>query len=571
MKSQRGVSFWYILLGILVVIVIGYWLFANSFIKSVLEEKMSQAYGAEVNIGKVSHTLIPVTASLYDIQLTDPATPAQNKIQIGQASADVEVLPLLSDQLVVQKLNVLEVKFAQPRQSPGQVFRQPDKSIDLTQIKTKAKEAVPTVDELLARSELKSTLAAQQAEQAYQQYSDSLTQTYQSLPDKDRVTYYKKEIEKLKKADYASPQALAKARQELDKLKQQIKQDQQRIAVFTKQAQNAQKALKASVSELKKAPAQDFDLLKSAISGDQAAMERVTKMVFGEKAEQMTAYLTSATQLILPLLQGQQEDQQTQPAISSVLVKEAYISVEFLQQKLMSEWQNITNTHPLIGEPTRYSIFADGNSVKQFESTGQFWLDEDGVDAEQQWTLEGINLADIRFLQSDKLSALLESAILASTGRFKVDNNAVSGNSSVTLSDLALQAKGQNQFTTSIAKVLQQLEQLNLDLSFSGQVNNPDFSISSDLDNQFAELAWSELSDSQKDKLEELKQKLAANVSDSQQQASNALKDINKMLAAAQGDKEDLQQLMQAQLSDVVDKQKNKLLDKLKDKLGQNG
>ncbi len=570
MESQRGVSFWYVLLVSFAFIVVSYWLFANSIIKWVLEDKLSEAYGAEVNIAEVSHTLIPVTASLYQIQLTDPAKPTQNKLQIGEASADVEVLPLLSDQLVVQKLNVLEVKFAQPRQSPGQVFRQPDESVSVEQISTKVKEAMPTVDELLARSELKSTQAAQHAELAYQQYSESLPKNYQALPDSERIAHYKAEIEKLTDADYTSPEALTTARQDLNKIKQQIKQDQQRITAFTQEAKDAKVSLKNTLSELKKAPTEDYDLLKGAITGDQAAIQQVTRMVFGDKAEEMTAYLTAATQFVLPLIQGRKEDEQSPSALSSILIKEAYMSVEFLQQRLISEWQNITNTHPLIGEPTTYTIFADGNRFKQFESNGQFWIDNDGVDAQQQWKLEGINLTGIPVVQTEKLSALLESAILASTGSFTVANNAVSGSSSVTLADLSLQAEGQNKLTTSIAKVLQQLKQLNLDLGFSGPVDSPNFTISSDLDNQFAKQALSELTASQKDKLEELKQKLAATVSDDQQQANKALKEINNMLTAAQGDKESLQQLLQAQLSDAVDKQKNKLLDKLKDKLGQN-
>ncbi|NMH60312.1 TIGR03545 family protein [Alteromonas ponticola] len=570
MTSQRGVSFWYFLLGILIILVIGYWFLANPIIKWVLEDKVSEAYGAEVNIGEVSHTLIPVTASLYDIQLTDPAQPANNKVQIDEASADVEVLPLLSDQIVVSKLNLLAIRFDQPRQAPGEVYRQPADSMTLDDIKASAKEAIPTVDELLARSELKSTQAAEQAKQQYQQFDQSLKSNYQALPDKNRIDEYKAQIEQLKNTDYKSPEALARAKETLDKIKQEIKQDQQRIKAFTNEAKRARTALKTSIDTLKQAPQQDYALLKGALTGDQAALQQVTQMVFGDKAEQMTEYLTAATQLILPLINGDKDQPAEQTEMPSVWVKDATMTVELLGQRLTSEWKNITNTHPLIGEPTTYSIFADSNTFKQFESTGQFWLDDEGVDAQQQWTLEGIDLASIPVVQAEKLSALLQSALLASSGNFIVDNNAVSGSSAVKLSELAMQAEGKNQLTTSIANVLGQLKQLNFDIGFSGQVDNPGFNLSSDLDNQFAKLALAELSASQKDKLDELKQKLAARVSDDQKQANNALKELNTMLAAANGNSDDLQALLQAKLADVIDQKKSKLLDKLKDKLGKN-
>ncbi|MCW8091883.1 TIGR03545 family protein [Alteromonas sp. ASW11-130] len=570
MDSQRGVSFWYVLLGILLIIIIGYWLFANPIIKWILEDKISEAYGAEVNIGQVNHSLIPVTATLYEIQLTDHAKPNQNKVQIGEASADVEVLPLFSDQVVLSKLNLLDVKFAQPRQFAGAVIRPPEESVSFKDIKADAKEAIPTIDELMARSELKSTQAAARAEKRYQQYNDSLKENYQALPDKARINQYEEQIEKLKNADYKSPQAFAKAKQTLDKIKQNIKQDRARISAFTEEAKEARKALKSSLSDLKQAPVQDYDLLKGAFTGDQAAMQRISHMVFGDKAEQMTEYLTSATQIILPLLKDDKKDQNTQADIPSVWVKEAYVSVEFLEQRLASEWKNITNTHPLVGEPTTYSISANGTKFKQFESNGQFWLDDEGVDAQQQWTLEGINLSGIPFLKTEKLSALLKSAMLASSGHFKVQNNAVSGDSTVNLSELAMQAEGKNQLTTSIANVLQQLDQLKLNLEFSGQVDNPSFNISSDLDNRFAQLALTELTLSQQDKLDELKQKLTAMVSGDQKQINKSLKDINTMLETAKGNTDNLQELLQAQLADLVDKQKSKLFDKLKDKLGKN-
>ena len=57
-------------------------------------------------------------------------------------------------------------------------------------------------------------------------------------------------------------------------------------------------------------------------------------------------------------------------------------------------------------------------------------------------------------------------------------------------------------------------------------------------------------------------------VAEQQDAASGQLVDITTMLNAAQGDTAQLDELLKAQLSSVVDQQKNKLLDKLKGKLG---
>jgi hypothetical protein len=50
---------------------------------------------------------------------------------------------------------------------------------------------------------------------------------------------------------------------------------------------------------------------------------------------------------------------------------------------------------------------------------------------------------------------------------------------------------------------------------------------------------------------------------------SGELVDVTSMLNAAQGDSAALQELLQAQLNNVVEEQKSKLLDKLKGKFGQ--
>ncbi|WP_338520076.1 hypothetical protein [Alteromonas gracilis] len=102
-----------------------------------------------------------------------------------------------------------------------------------------------------------------------------------------------------------------------------------------------------------------------------------------------------------------------------------------------------------------------------------------------------------------------------------------------------------------------------------GTLSNPGFNIKSDLDNQLAQAALSQLTDSQKGKLDELNNKLNSMIGNQQSLLSGELVDVNSMLSAAQGDNAALQELLQAKLDNVVEQQKNKLLDKLKGKFGQ--
>ncbi|MCU7552996.1 TIGR03545 family protein [Alteromonas sp. ASW11-19] len=560
----------YIVLAVIILPVVAYWLFANVIIKSIVEGKLSESYGAEVNIAEFDHSLYPAEVEMQGIGLTDAATPSRNKVLVGTARADVELLPLLSDRVIVNNLDLLDVQFDQPRETPGEVYRQPTNSLSFDEIKAKAQEAIPTVDELLARNPLKTSAAVEQAQQTYAKYADGLKENYEALPDSERLDYYKTQIQQLKDTDPKDPQALLQARETLDKLKEEIRADKAQISQFTTNASEAKKALRESVANLKAAPAQDYELLKGIVAGDSAALEQVTQFVFGDKAAEYTEYLMAAVQIVLPLIQEKEGAAEEPTDLPSILVRQADVTVKWKEETISSVWQNITNTHPLVGEPTTFSIAAAGELLKQFESSGQFWIDSDGVDAAQEWSLAGVSLADISFSQSEKLSAMLQKALMATSGSMTVTDNALTGSGNIDLRELVMEASGNSEITRGIAQALQSLSSLDINMQLNGTLADPDFSIKSDLDNQLAQAALSQLTASQQDKLNELNSKLNAMVSQQQDAAAAQLVDVNAMLSAAQGDSEALEALLETQLTSLIDAQKGKLFDKLKSKLGNN-
>ena len=198
-SSSKGKSVLKWIAGFFVVIFAVYFLFANTIIKAVLESKLGESYGAEVNIDSFDHSLFPTTVSLKGIALTNPTKPARNQVFVGDANADVELAPLLSDQVIVNNLNLLNVQFDTERASPGEVYRVPERSLSFDEMKAKAKDAVPSVDELLERHPLKTAAAVKNARAAYATYGEALKTDYASLPDKSRIDYYKTQIAQLKK------------------------------------------------------------------------------------------------------------------------------------------------------------------------------------------------------------------------------------------------------------------------------------------------------------------------------------------------------------------------------------
>jgi uncharacterized protein (TIGR03545 family) len=361
--------------GFFVLLFVVYFVFANSIIKAVLESKLGESYGAEVNIDDFDHSLFPTTVTITGIALTNPTKPSHNQVFVGTANADVELAPLLKDQVIVNNLNLLEVQFDTERASPGEVYRVPERSLSFDEIKAKAKDAVPSVDELLARNPLKTTAAVEQARATYETYGEGLKADYEALPDKSRIDYYKTQVEQLKNTNFKDPQALVQAKSAFDKLKEEMMADKAMISDFTEKASTAKTALSESVQALKNAPKEDYALLKGVIAGDQAALSQVTYFVFGDKAAEYTEYLMAAMQIVMPLIQG--EEKSEAPAdIPSILVKEANVSVLWQNESITSKWNNITNVHEVFGNPTTFTIEAAGDMLKEFTSSGEFWINE---------------------------------------------------------------------------------------------------------------------------------------------------------------------------------------------------
>ena len=121
--------------GFFVTVFLVYFLFANTIIKAILESKLGESYGAEVNIDEFDHSLFPTTVTLKGIALTNPTKPAYNQVFVGEANADVALAPLLKDEVIVNNLNLLEVQFDTQRAAPGEVYRVPERSLSFDEMK----------------------------------------------------------------------------------------------------------------------------------------------------------------------------------------------------------------------------------------------------------------------------------------------------------------------------------------------------------------------------------------------------------------------------------------------------
>lgn len=575
-----GLIAFFVISGTIAAIVI---VFLDFWIKLAAQKGLEAATGAEVNISQVEHSFSPFGVRFSDVQLTDPKAPSTNQLEAAQISANIELSPLLLRKVIIDNLIITGVQFGTPRTAEGAVYRHSDNTDapsvfeDLFPDKTE----LPSVDEVLARSPLKTTAAIEQTQAAYERHKDVISEQYKNLPSKDKLADYKQQIKALSETNYKDPAELLAAKEKFDQLKKEIEADKQLISEFKQSVSEAKQDLAPKLAQLKAAPGEDYEQLKALVAGDADAISDVTTMVFGEKAAEWAEYGLAAFDMVAPMLKN--KEQQQQEAVSAagrwvsfddtsglpeLWIKQASISLSWQQEEIISKWQDITYQHDILGKPTLFSV--DSNASKLWQSlklNGDFWLKEDGIAAKQNWQLAGLKLDNLTLIKQDKLSSTLLSGLLSSDGAIQVKQNTLDGDGVISLAKLNMQAQGSNKITNIIASTLNDLSQLTIHTDVAGEIGDLELSFSSDLNKQLGSALLSNVGKEEQAKLDELKQKLDEKMQNALGTQDGQLSEWLDWEKLADGDMNSLEEMLNAKMRNALDKKKDELKDKLKSKL----
>ena len=280
-------------------------LFMDNWIKLVAEKSLIETTGAEVNIDSVEHTFVPFGITLNRIQLTDPKAPQTNQLEAKTVSAKIDLAPMLLRKLIINDLTISGVQLGSLRDTEGDVYRAPtENKSQIEDIFDNVKDSL-SIDNLLARSPLKTTKAIKNTQAVYAKHNDVLQQQYAALPAKEKLADYQTRINALTETDYKNPIRLASAKKEFDALKQEILKDKKLLRDFKQSVGQAKNELSPQLVALKVAPGQDYAQLKSLVAGDADAINDATTLVFGEQVDQWSQYALAAFDIVGPMLKAQ--------------------------------------------------------------------------------------------------------------------------------------------------------------------------------------------------------------------------------------------------------------------------
>jgi uncharacterized protein (TIGR03545 family) len=550
------------------------WLFLDTILKFTFEQTLGRLNGAEVNVAEVSHQWSPVRLTLTGVQITDPNQPELNRVQAERISGDVSLSELILGRVLMEQLDVTGVRLAQKRESPGEVYV----SINKDQVKSWAsdgwssvKAKLPSTDEIVAQVGLQTEDVIATAKQKVKQQETEFKQARDQLPKKEKIEQYKQQIEQLTSGKVEGLGDIAERKKQLDELKQQIRQDKEAVAQFKEELEQSIDTVKTQLSEVKAAPGNDIDRIRSFFQLNETGIQNVTGLLLGEEAKKWSHYVLLAYEQIAPML-ARADDSQTiekargmgenisfaeQDAAPELLIKKARTEILIAGTKVDVNWENITYQHDLLGQSTTYQARADNASLwRSFNLNGELALLPSGIDAKQQWQLKGAQLSNIGLVNNSEIAASLISSVLDSDGSVRVKGNELDGSALVKLLDLKVDASGTSKITKAIANALGQLNRLDVNTEVGGSIVSPNLSLNSDLDDQLGQMLSQAALGEASEKLQSIKQDLMAKVNE-QMGGEEAF--LNQL-----GDWQGQSDSLDKQLEELL---KSKIEDSLKDKL----
>jgi uncharacterized protein (TIGR03545 family) len=96
-------------------------IFTNIWLEKQFEEVGTALVGAKVEIDDLRFSITQLHLKWTRMQVTNPRSTMRNMIETGETEFDVEVLPLLSDKLIIERIAITDLRTNTPRETDGKV------------------------------------------------------------------------------------------------------------------------------------------------------------------------------------------------------------------------------------------------------------------------------------------------------------------------------------------------------------------------------------------------------------------------------------------------------------------
>ena len=550
-------------------------------IKSGIEFAGTKLAGAKVTVDDADVTLSPLGVRLQGLQVADARAPMMNLLEFDEAVADLELAPLMIGKAISNELSVSNLRFHTERETSGALEVDIEETEeDSPSLKEKASEALPSVDEILAKETLTTPQAGEALKSSWEENSQRIDQAFDKVPDDNSIASYEEQIQDITSGRLESLEDFRQRKEKLDRLKKQLKEDRDAVRDARDAVRSAKSEVSARLTELRQAPSEDLAYLKDKYQLSASGVSNITGLLFGDDAANWAREALYWYEKVKPYLESDEsaesdnEEDEKAPRLAGrfvhfpsddpwpdFMIRTARLTGPFDGGQLVISGKDITHQQTVTGRPTVFTATGEGLQ-KIGDLDGRLVLNHTVGTATDTLTLA---ISDWKMAP---LNLGVSGARLASS-RVQLDATAevVRGELDADLDANVTQANftgdGQTLFARELNAALQGINNFTVDAGVTGTLKNPDVAFGSDLDRQIN----SAISKRIRAKQDEFERKLRNRLNEKMSEYAGDYAEELQQLAAMEGSLDDklgaLKDLASAELEDFKAQQEREAREKL--------
>lgn len=550
-------------------------------IKSGIEFAGTKLAGAKVTVDDADVTLSPLGVRLQGLQVADARAPMMNLLEFDEAVADLELAPLMIGKAISNELSVSNLRFHTERETSGALEVDIEETEeDSPSLKEKASEALPSVDEILARETLTTPQAGEALKSSWDENSQRIDQAFDKVPDDNSIASYEEQIQDITSGRLESLEDFRQRKEKLDRLKKQLQEDRDAVRDARDAVRSAKSEVSARLTELRQAPSEDLAYLKDKYQLSGSGVSNITGLLFGDDAANWAREALYWYEKVKPYLESDEsaesdnEEDEKAPRLAGrfvhfpsddpwpdFMIRTARLTGPFDGGQLVISGKDITHQQTVTGRPTVFTATGEGLQ-KIGDLDGRLVLNHTMGTATDTLTLA---ISDWKMAP---LNLGVSGARLASS-RVQLDATAevVRGELDADLDANVTQAnftgEGQTLFARELNAALQGINNFTVDAGVTGTLKNPDVAFGSDLDRQIN----SAISKRIRAKQDEFERKLRNRLNEKMSEYAGDYAEELQQLAAMEGSLDDklgaLKDLASAELEDFKAQQEREAREKL--------
>jgi len=485
--------------GIVAIIVTIALFIIDPLIKVALEYSLSKVTQRTVQIDDVESKVLEATLKINNIAFINNGDSKTDDINIDRVELKLNI-----DHLLEKKLDFEIISFGNitlntslvKKETPSE--QNSDSSVDKDESSFKTPE-LPKVEDLIAKEGLKSVAAAKEIQKNITAITKKWSNFAQGDEQKKKIASIEKKIKSLEKkaGNIKSPEQILTIVNEADALKKELEQVNNELSQMTKEYEKDKKTIERHLKEIQTLPMQDYNHLASKYSLDQNGAMNIVGTYFSSSLEKYLRMGTKYYEQIKPYISSDEEQTVEQKRMQGRWIK--YVATKpypnFVVRKLNAniimhennydlQIRDISDDQKLYKKPLTGMMNSKSSDYKLFK------LDFEHNELGEE-TLTSAN-SRVKAYKLPEYSAVdnlvIKNSLIDESSSLRITNfESLNAKISAEFVKTALIYSASSSITDKmIGDILSNITNFSIDASVGGTLDNPEITLSSDLDKKIA-------------------------------------------------------------------------------------